>query len=86
MFADVLKMGDEFVRDMKAVLLRMSLQQNQCIVSQTRELMLDMDVDDEDDGKGMLGAMAGMGRRIMGFGGPGGGGGGGGRRQPRRPR
>jgi len=95
LFDDVFQLGDEFATEMRGVLLRMSLQENGVIVSQTRELMQEMELMGEaDDPKtGLMGAMAGMGRRVLGFGGQGpaqgprgnrGGGGQGGPKQQRR--
>merc|ERR1719411_57730 len=86
LFQNVLNLGEDFERDMKAVLLRTSLIKNGCIVSQSRSDWLDLnDMEDAQSG-GIMGmaqsALGGMGRRIMGGGG--GGGGGRGRRGPSR--
>lgn len=85
LFANVLSLGEDFERDMKAVLLRTSLIKNHVIVSQSRSDWFGAYMDEEDGagGGGIMGmagaALGGMGRRIMG-----GGGGGGGRRGPRK--
>lgn len=99
LFDDVFQLGDEFATEMRGVLLRMSLQENGVIVSQTRELMQEMELmgETDDPKSGLMGAMAGMGRRVLGFGPMGGqgsaqgprgnrgnGGGQGGGKQPRR--
>lgn len=65
LFQHVIQLGDEFSRDMRAILLRMSLQQNNIIVSQTRELMANMDMEMEQGG--MLGnIMGGFQKKFMG--------------------
>ena len=84
LFASVLNLGEDFERDMKAVLLRTSLIKNHVIVSQSRaDWFSEYEMEDGGAGGGIMGmagaALGGMGRRIMG-----GGGGGGGRRGPRR--
>eukprot|EP01083_Nonionella_stella_P175432 610842_1 len=94
LFQNVLNLGEDFERDMKAVLLRTSLIRNQCIVSQSRADWMDSyEMDGDGQAGGIMGmaqsALGGMGRRIMGGGGGGGGGrgrgrGGGGRRAPPR--
>ena len=71
LFNRLIRVGDEFNRDMKAILLRTSLNNNNVIVSQTRENLMayDMDIDDDNDKSGLMsvGSMFGqMGRRFMG--------------------
>ncbi|ETO14960.1 COP9 signalosome complex subunit [Reticulomyxa filosa] len=87
LFDEVLQLGDEFATEMRGVLLRMSLQENNVVVSQTREMLQEMEMmgETDDPKNGLVGAMAGMGRRVLGFGpgGPSRGGGAGGK-QPRR--
>eukprot|EP00484_Ammonia_sp_Unknown_P016470 CAMPEP_0197035598 /NCGR_PEP_ID=MMETSP1384-20130603/13347_1 /TAXON_ID=29189 /ORGANISM="Ammonia sp." /LENGTH=515 /DNA_ID=CAMNT_0042465677 /DNA_START=95 /DNA_END=1642 /DNA_ORIENTATION=- len=87
LFQNVLNLGEEFERDMKAVLLRTSLIRNQVIVSQSRAEWLDAYDLDEAQGAGAGGimgvasALGGMVKRNIGGGAGGGGHGGGG---PRR--
>eukprot|EP00486_Rosalina_sp_Unknown_P008063 CAMPEP_0201592012 /NCGR_PEP_ID=MMETSP0190_2-20130828/190023_1 /ASSEMBLY_ACC=CAM_ASM_000263 /TAXON_ID=37353 /ORGANISM="Rosalina sp." /LENGTH=181 /DNA_ID=CAMNT_0048050585 /DNA_START=1161 /DNA_END=1702 /DNA_ORIENTATION=+ len=77
LFANVLNLGEDFERDMKAVLLRTSLIKNHVIVNSRADWFSGHEEDEM--GGGIMGMMGGMGRRIMG-----GGGGGGGRRGPRK--
>ena len=84
LFQNVLSLGEDFERDMKAVLLRTSLIKNHVVVSQSRAEWMDVYDNEENGGGGIMGmaqsALGGMGRRLIG----GGGGGGGGRRGPNR--
>jgi len=69
LFDEVLQLGDDFATEIRGVLLRMSLQENGVVVSQTREILMEMEMMGEEDAKsGLMGAMAGMGRRVFGFG------------------
>jgi len=83
LFQRVLTSGEDFERDMKAVLLRSSLVKNSVIVSVSqnrREWGFDaLDVEENQGGiMGMASALGGMGRRVLG-------GGGGGAQRGRRP-
>eukprot|EP00485_Elphidium_margaritaceum_P007266 CAMPEP_0202703178 /NCGR_PEP_ID=MMETSP1385-20130828/16044_1 /ASSEMBLY_ACC=CAM_ASM_000861 /TAXON_ID=933848 /ORGANISM="Elphidium margaritaceum" /LENGTH=504 /DNA_ID=CAMNT_0049360977 /DNA_START=82 /DNA_END=1596 /DNA_ORIENTATION=+ len=77
LFRSVLDLGEDFERDMKAVLLRTSLIRNQVIVSQSRADWLDA-YDMEDGQGGAGGFMQSLGRKLKGSGGGAGGAGGGG--------
>merc|ERR1712228_470312 len=67
LFQNVLSMGEDFERDMKAVLLRTSLIKNNVIVSQSRSEWMDVYDADDNGGGGIMGmaqsALGGMGRR-----------------------
>jgi len=74
-FNQLLQSGDEFTRDMKAILLRMSLQKNFIVVRQGNEEMLEMmniDMDEMADNS-LFGMASSNMRRLVGFGGGGGG-------------
>jgi len=67
LFASVLDAGEDFSRDMKCVLMRMSCQKEGVQVVQPREYM--MDIDDDDDEMGGKGLMN-FARRGLGLGAP----------------
>ena len=73
LFQRVLLSGEDFERDMKAVLLRSSLVKNHVVVSQSRRGWEydNLDVDDNQGGgiMGMASALSGFGRRVVGGGG-----------------
>lgn len=71
LFQSVLNVGDEFQRDMKAVLLRSSLIQNNVIVSQARDEWFNEYESNEPESSGIMGMMGGMGRKFANFGGGG---------------
>lgn len=81
----VMTLGDDFLRDNKALLMRVSLQAENVIVSR-QERMADLVEDEQDDDKmggGLMGMMGGIGKRF----GPGQGGmRGGGMKQRKRKR
>lgn len=77
LFQSVLNLGEDFERDMKAVLLRTSLIKNNVIVSQQNQVWGSDGFGYDDDGGqgGIVGfassAIGGMSRRLMGGGGGG---------------